>query len=97
MNILATTFTKLGWTFTQVRREGMVAIYTKRKPNWAPDCQDYEVIIVRNRRERLIDGRTIEAHEGYPSDEEWGTYGWSYTNLESAKRRMSELCEKAAA
>ena len=36
-------------------------------------------MIIRVAREKLFpDGRLVSAHEKYPSDSEWGHYGWSF-------------------
>jgi hypothetical protein len=52
----------------QLLRIGYVAIYNE------------EVIFIRRRGEHLLPrGRLMPPHEIYPSSEQWGEYGFSYT------------------
>jgi hypothetical protein len=48
-------------------RKGQVGIYGS------------EVVIIRVEEGRHKFGRWYPTHEKYPSSEDWGTYGWTYT------------------
>jgi len=77
MKILATTFRKDSFDFTQVRREGRLAIYHKTKPTGA-----FEVVVIQTYKARTFPshmhngiikpGHSIEAGEAMPSSESWG-------------------------
>jgi len=66
---------KRGFDLDLVRREGMVAIYSQSDEGV---IRAYEVIEIKERKESEFMGRTIEAHEKYPADSEWGRTGWSF-------------------
>lgn len=88
MKTLSEKFSRNGFLFEQVRRTESAAIYKKRK-----GCCDwsFEVIRIRTRKEREAFGTTFEAGEFYPSSEEWGVHGWTYTDLAGAERRLEDL------
>lgn len=88
MRTLAAQFKRSGFTFTQVERVGNAAIYEQVSVTGA---RHYEVIRIRSRDEKQAFGRTFEGGEYYPSSEEWGVAGWTYTDLSRAKRRLWTL------
>lgn len=90
MNPLPTQFDgradQKGFQFSQIKREGDVALFEKRKPGWLKP--KYEVVIVQKCPERTWpNGLTTPAHEIMPSPEEWGTLGWSPATLCCHARR----------
>lgn len=94
MKRLLTEFTKLGWQFTQISRNGNVAIY--RKKRIGGNAVSFEVVIVQSH-----DGFKVPKKEGgkkdippsefYPSSAQWGTLGWSYETLTSAQQKAASL------
>lgn len=91
MNIISTNFTRNGFEFESVRREGAVAIYRKRKATWRPGKFSFEVIKIRVRKEKETSWGKYEAGEHYPSSEEWGQFGWTCLDLSEAETRMAAL------
>lgn len=81
-------FTAGGYAFRQIDRQGNVACYEKTKPG----VTGFEVAIIRRCKARTWpDGRVTPAHESMPSSEQWGRFGWTYTDRESAFRRVGKL------
>jgi hypothetical protein len=85
---LATSFRSRGWEFTQIAREGKIAMFSKTKS----DFETYEVIIIQEHEEhQWPKGDITPAHESYPGDETWGKYGWSLTTKDRAWEKFNEL------
>ena len=86
---LPTKLRKDGFDLTQVCREGNVAIYAQSKGGCV---YSYEVILVREEKEKTMFGRFVPAHEAYPRSEDWGRLAWTCLTLERAKERFRGLC-----
>lgn len=97
--LLPQTFYKKGFDFEQVKRNQNFAIYkrTKSPQNWS-----YEVIkILRGNGFSIKDknGKEVkfEPSESFPSSEQWGTYGFTYSPqssnnpLQDAINKFNEL------
>lgn len=87
MKTLATEIRKNGFDLTQIARDGLWAVYEQSKDGTV--C-GYEVINIQPRAEYVIGGATIEAHEGYPGSEQWGSKGWTYTR-DRREQALSEM------
>jgi hypothetical protein len=87
MTQLPLTFTKSGWTFRQVWREGDQAIYRKEKGNTVV----YESIRVLSHDGYEIAGKRVEPAEYYPGNEAWGTDGFTCGSFERALERVGDL------
>ncbi len=74
---------KQGFTLTQTWRKGTVAIFEQMKPGWAKP--GYEVIIIRVGKGHYLGDQKDTLMERYPTNNEWGKYGWTHPNEESAK------------
>ena len=81
MKTLSLEITKKGMTYRQMRREGMVALYSQHLKGRVGKPLAYEVIVIKTHGEYTIAGNTIEAGESYPGDEAFGILGWSYSTL----------------
>jgi hypothetical protein len=86
---------KDGFELKLVRRIGRAAVYRQHFLRGIPDHDAYEVILpqVRNTNH---EGETIEAYEGFPSAESWGTKGWTFTNLDKAVQKLLQLGKRAS-
>jgi hypothetical protein len=97
--ILEPTFTKNGFLFQQVQREGDIAIYHKvaqRGPLHVHTADaGFEVVVISRHNGYVLGGATIEPAETLPSSEQWGTKGWSYKFLHPAQLKFSELKKKS--
>jgi len=87
-----------GWRFVEVKREGNAAVYEKRDVETQRVV--YEVIEVQmsERSVRVIGGVEVEfkAKERFPSDEEFGRYGWTYGSMSDAEERFEWLKSRIA-
>lgn len=76
-----------GWNFTLIERDGLHAVYRKEKEGH----ESYEVIIVKRCPEYKLGDSVIEAHEAFPSPEEWGIKGWTCQTRQEALNKMRNL------
>jgi hypothetical protein len=76
MKQLATEFTHYGRTLRQLKRTRTAAIYELIGAQKL--LYGYEVIRIRERKQRELFGRRMEEHEVYPSDSDFGRIGWSF-------------------
>lgn len=88
---LEVEFTKTGFRFKQLCREGDVAIFHKVRLSPKPHDAGFEVIVVGRHDGYEIAGNRFEPSEMYPSSEQWGTRGWTYQDLYSAEQRFAQL------
>lgn len=98
--LLAANFEAKGWTFEQVFRKASVCLYRKTKVSESGKViSSWEVVLpIVRRAQRLPDGSLCPRREVYPSDNDWGTRGWTYlTEVEAtvayAARRVSQNLE----
>lgn len=80
-----------GFAFRLIQRAGDVALFEKRKPSHSRES--FEVVIVQQHPAEKICGREYPAREAMPPSEAWGTSGWTYTELEDARRKFRALVE----
>lgn len=94
MKILEKEFTFKNFKFKQLKREGDLAVYVKNSIKGK--CQSFETVMVRSHNGYEIAGNFIPPSEVYPSTSQWGLYGWTYTNEESAFKKFRELQSRKA-
>jgi hypothetical protein len=98
MHTLPLEWSRGSWTYTQVSREGDVALY--RQTHREGSAVRFEVIIVQHAKERLAPGgKVVEAGEYYPSSSQWGKGGWTCYTLEEAHALTRDLacaCQPSA-
>jgi hypothetical protein len=90
--ILEKEFIKHKFKHLQLKREGDVAIYIRKKEdarNW-----HYEVIKITRHDGHELFGNKIQPAEIYPSASTWGTFGWTYNTIELAEIKFKELLNK---
>lgn len=90
MKILEKNFTKLGFTFTQLKRNKNLAVYLKTKGK----IKNYEVITILSHKDYFVNNVLIPAAETFPSSEQWGIYGFSYQTEAEAMKKFLALCAK---
>lgn len=86
---IPTAFTRDGYDFRQLWRQGHVAIYSQQRP-WATEPAAWEVVAIRPRKAHPKDVDQ-NPKEGYPGDAEWGMRGWTLLSLESAQKKALEV------
>lgn len=84
--------------YTQVQRDGNVAIY-KQEPVQLNYMPAYEVVIIEWKPRAEIKGpkgkiNVIEAGEHYPGNSQWGTKGWTYRFLDDAKKKFAKVVKQ---
>jgi len=99
--VLATDFKKAHFQFTQVKREGDVAIYKKHAIPFVSRPKafsgGYEVIIITRHEGYAYAGVAFEPAEVYPSSEQWGSKGWTEKTLSGAEicfERVKQMLEE---
>jgi hypothetical protein len=85
---LKTQFKRKGLSYDLVKREGDKAIFSVKN---GKKTYGYEVIIIRRHNGYTLAGNYIEPAETYPSDSEWGVFGWTYTKLTEAEKRLNTI------
>lgn len=81
--------------FTQLKREGKVAIYMRSWPDG--EVKSYEVFIIKTveKGTPLPNGKTVEeTYESYPGAASFGKSAYDCKTIESAEDRFVELMEK---
>jgi len=81
-------FTKKGFDYKLIKREGDKAIYSQTK---GPKIKCYEVIKIRRHDGYTIADVYMEPSETYPSDSEWGVFGWTFNDLELAEKKFKSI------
>lgn len=90
MKIL-TEYKKNGYTFHQHKREGDFAIFKGTQEG--NKHENWEVIQIQSHNGRTIMGNECPPAEYAPSNEQWGSKGWSYTRLEDAEEKLEKLLQ----
>lgn len=86
-------YSKNKFYYELVLRQDDFAIFRQRlEPGRG--CLAYEVIRIRFREESTIFDKIWPAAEYAPSNEEWGTHGWTLPTLEAAQIKLKEVIEK---
>jgi hypothetical protein len=87
--VLRTEFRHSGRTYTQVKREGQVALYKLSGAG-------FEVMVIRLKKANILNGYSYPDREVMPDISLWGTFGWSYLggDLAGAERRYQSLLPK---
>lgn len=83
---LLTEYQKNGHRFTQYCRAGNLAIFHGRAIKGKSET--WEVIHIQSHNGREIGGKFVEPSEFPPSNEQWGSKGWTFTNPDLARDRF---------
>ncbi len=95
MDLIATAWQDRTFTYTQIERQGMYAIYAQTHKEGGQTR--YEVIRIRIRPEHTWpNGNTTPEHEGYPGGTAWGRDGWTLYRLEDARQHLATLLRQPA-
>lgn len=84
---IKSNFSKKGFDYSLIKRENDKAIYKQSRGN----VTAYEVILIRRHNGYNLGDVYIEPSETYPSDNEWGVFGFTCTTLEQAETRFKKL------
>src|SRR5260370_38758378 len=86
MKILAFPFDARGFRHELIERQGAVCLVKATRIGKKYYC--YEVVKLKTYSDRTMFGDFVPAHEGYPGDEDWGTYCFTYRPDELVKARQ---------
>lgn len=92
MKPIPETFTRNGWEHVQLERQGNFAIYQRSKP--AGLKPHFEVVRIAQNPAREQFGKRIEAAESYPTETQWGKFGFTFGDEAQARTRLSQLVSK---
>lgn len=94
MKTLSFPFERAGFRYDLIERQGLVCLVKQTRIGQCHWC--YEVVKLRTEPDKIRFGNFVPAHERYPSDEDWGTYGFTYRSeeLEKAQKRFAGMIEK---
>jgi len=88
MNTIPSVFTERGFNFTQIARDGMIALYHRGKPG---GTGHYELVRLSVAHAAKIYGREYPEREVYPHSEKWGIDGFTILSRETALERFTEM------
>jgi hypothetical protein len=84
-------FTSSGFTHELLEQSGQVCLVHRHKEG---SQEHFEVVVLRWRKEHTWpNGKVSPAGYGYPSSEDWGTYGFTYRDEKSARNRLISLLQ----
>jgi hypothetical protein len=89
MKPLPEQFSFDGCQLRQLARDGDVVLLERTKRGIC--LSTYEVAIVQHHAAVVIHGRAYSERESMPPSASWGSYGWSYAELASARKKFNEL------
>ena len=88
---LPTEFSRDGFDYRQITREGDGAIYEQTWSGCSNPSACYEVICIRRREGFQINCRFVEPAEVYPNPDSWGVDGFTLTDKEAAFAKLREV------
>lgn len=91
MQTLKTKFNDSGFEFQQLKREGRVALYEKRKAKYGFDS--YEVVVVQIHPAETVYGKDYPERELMPPNSSWGRRGWTYSKLGAAENKLEAVAK----
>lgn len=91
MKRLEERFTKNGCVYSLIQRKGKYAIYSMAYTQNPSEIVGYDAWVIREKPEQEVFGRVVHAREIAPGGREYGCFGWSYTTLDAAQKKLSEL------
>jgi hypothetical protein len=91
VKILAFPFDARGFRYELIERQGLVCLVKQTRLGHGYWC--YEIVKLRTEPDKIRFGNLVVAHERYPSDEDLGTYGFTYRpdELIKAQQRFSTM------
>ena len=89
MKILPKQFTKKGFTYKQLKRDGDKAIFEQSKKG--QEGVTYETVKIGRHNGYELGGMHIPAGESYPSTSQWGNAGWTFQNLQAAEAKFKKI------
>jgi len=76
-----TEYKRNGFHYKILKRSGDYGLFHGK----SKDCETFEVIKIQSHNGRAIYGKTFPPSEFPPSNEQWGSYGWTFTKCKLAE------------
>lgn len=89
MKVLPKVIQNKGFNLKQIKRIGDKAIYEQTKKDQT--SKSYEVIRISRHNGYELGGQKIAPAETYPGSSQWGTNGWTFSDLAAAERKFKSL------
>jgi len=86
---IKTIFYTNGFTYSHIKRSGLITLYEVIHSGGS--TVNYEVAILRIMPEESIKGVVYPKRESYPSNEDFGDFGWSHSSLTDAEKHFDRL------
>ena len=90
------TYTREGIDFTVTNRQGNVCLLVGTYSH-TPDHHTFEVHKLRWRKPHPKSADDGEVILSRPTESDWGSYGWTFITLGSAKAKFDELADEQGA
>lgn len=85
------SFRKNGYDYTQVQRNNNIAVYKQEFDN---TLIGFEVVELKVAEATTLFGKDVPRREVYPSNEDWGTLGFTVKTIGEAIKRFELLTTK---
>jgi len=92
VKVIQSKFFRSGHDHEVLERSGNVLLV--RRQHRTVSVPHWEVVRIRVSPAKLVFGVPRPECEVYPSSEDWGKRGWTYTTLEDAQAKFAELTQK---
>lgn len=89
MKTIPKTFSKKGFTYKQIKRDGMKAIFEQSKKG--QEGVSFEVVKITKHNGYELGGQKIPPGEAYPGTSQWGISGWTFQDLKSAEGKYKKI------
>ena len=87
--VIPAEFKKKGFTYKQVKRDGMKAIYNQTRAD--SSLNNYEVVKLGRHNGYQMGGVFIEPSETYPGSSLWGITAWTCCSIDEALVKYSNI------
>lgn len=84
-------FTRDRYRHALLAREGDVCLVERTNLAVTPPSVHWEVVVLQHEPEHTIKGTVYPTHLRYPGNEEWGTKGWTFTDITTARQKWAAL------
>lgn len=92
MKTIDKNFTYKNFDYKQLFREGKIAIYEQKLKDGVK-C-NYEVVVIEEHNGYEIAGNKFPPAEMYPSSNQWGVKGFTFTDYDDALIKFKKLKKK---
>ena len=92
MKTIDKEFTYKNFNYKQILRDGKIAIYEQTLKDGKK--LNYEVVIIEEHNGYEIAGNKFPPAEMYPSSNQWGVKGFTFTNYDDALIKFKKLKKK---